>query len=70
MREILHTTIILVGLFLVNAALYSQQSVIKGYVQDKETGEPVELANVVLLETEYGASTDGHGYYFILNVPP
>ena len=70
MRGILHIAIIFVSLFLAKAALYGQQSVIKGYVQDKETGEPVELANVVLLETEYGASTDGHGYYFILNVPP
>ncbi len=42
---------------------------ITGRVTDKKTGQPLELANVVLLGTQYGASTNRNGQYTILGVP-
>ncbi len=43
---------------------------IAGKVTDKETGEPMPGANVVVVGTTLGAATDINGEYFILNVPP
>ncbi|RMD86506.1 MAG: hypothetical protein D6813_14850, partial [Calditrichaeota bacterium] len=40
-----------------------------GLVRDKDTGEPLVGANVVLVGTTYGAASDVDGYYVILNVP-
>jgi len=42
---------------------------IAGRVTDKKTGEALELANVVLIGTQYGGSTNRDGYYNILGVP-
>lgn len=43
---------------------------ITGQVYDKDTGEPLAGANIVLLGTTLGASSNIDGSYFILNVPP
>ena len=43
---------------------------IAGYITDKETGEPVIGANVVVVGTYFGAAADLDGYYYINNVPP
>lgn len=43
---------------------------IKGVVLDKETGEPLVGANVVIKGTAMGAATNLDGSYFIINVPP
>ena len=43
---------------------------IAGRVIDRETGEPLVGANVVVLETELGAAADLNGQYTILHVPP
>jgi len=64
------------GLFLTAAMLiisitsFSQSGVIRGFVYEKETGEPVIFANVLLQGTSFGASTDVNGYYVISKVPP
>lgn len=42
---------------------------IRGKVVDKESGEPLFGANVVILGTTMGASTDIDGNYIITNVP-
>lgn len=51
--------------------ILAQQSTgtIRGFVYDKETGEPVIFTNVVLKGTTYGAATDVNGYYTIIKVP-
>ncbi len=41
-----------------------------GVVTDKETGEPILGANVVIQGTFFGAATNGDGYYYINNIPP
>lgn len=43
---------------------------IAGTIVDSETGEPLIGANVVLLETSFGAATDLGGNFYIINVPP
>jgi len=43
---------------------------IAGRITEKETGEPLPGANVVIEGTRLGAATDVNGEYFILNVPP
>jgi len=47
----------------------AQTGSIEGTVIDKETGETVPAANVVLMEIQRGASTDSDGNYSISNVP-
>ncbi|RMD99129.1 MAG: hypothetical protein D6814_06145, partial [Calditrichaeota bacterium] len=42
---------------------------IAGTVTDKETGEPLPGANVIIVGTTLGAATDINGNYVILNVP-
>jgi len=48
----------------------SQTSGIKGFVYEKETGEPGIFINVYLENTTIGASTDVNGYYVVNKVPP
>ncbi|HDP99197.1 MAG TPA: TonB-dependent receptor [bacterium] len=43
---------------------------IAGMVKDKQTGEALIGANVIIEGTTYGAATDVEGYYFIINIPP
>ncbi|OYV03568.1 hypothetical protein CGW93_00625, partial [candidate division bacterium WOR-3 4484_18] len=43
---------------------------IAGYVRDAETGTPLAGANVLVLGTPFGASTDEKGYFVIINMPP
>lgn len=49
---------------------FAQKGTIRGFVYDKETGEPVLFTNVFLKGTVYSASTDVNGYYTINNIPP
>lgn len=42
---------------------------ISGRVTDAETGEGLPGVNVIIQNTGMGASTDGEGIYFIINVP-
>ena len=43
---------------------------IAGVVKDKQTGELLAGANVLIEGTNMGAAADVNGYYFIINVPP
>ena len=43
---------------------------IAGTITDKQSGESLVGANVVLLGTTLGASTNLDGAYFVLNIPP
>ena len=43
---------------------------ISGTIVDKETGEPLVGANVMLLHTSSGTAADADGHYFIINIPP
>jgi len=43
---------------------------IQGTIKNEDTGRPIVDANVVILNSEQGASTDNDGNFYILNVPP
>ncbi len=43
---------------------------ITGRVVDKETGEPLIGANVMIMELSVGTSTDQNGYFLLINVNP
>lgn len=43
---------------------------ISGVVLDKDTGEPLAGANIMIEGTAFGAAADMNGYFFIINIPP
>ncbi len=43
---------------------------LKGFVYEKETGEPVLFTNVYFYKTSIGAPTDANGYFAITRIPP
>ncbi|MFC2106931.1 carboxypeptidase-like regulatory domain-containing protein [Bacteroidota bacterium] len=49
--------------------LFSQTGSLRGFVYNKETGEPVIFTNVYLSGTIYGAATDVNGFYTISKIP-
>ncbi|MBS1779726.1 MAG: TonB-dependent receptor [Bacteroidetes bacterium] len=62
-------TLMLVAVF-AKAQPATTTGVIKGFVYDKESGEPEVFTNVFLLGTKIGAQTDVNGYFTITQVPP
>lgn len=63
------TFLLLLGAAWING-LWAQTAVIKGKVTDALTNEPILLANIILLDTEMGATTDENGYYEITGLKP
>ncbi|MDP4952323.1 MAG: TonB-dependent receptor, partial [Flavobacteriales bacterium] len=57
-------------LFLLSSASVFGQGTIKGFVKDKNSGEPVMFASVTLKGTSFGVSTDLNGYYSLTKIPP
>ena len=55
---------------LVSTMAYAQSGKLRGIVTDKETGDPLPGANVVIDGTTLGASSDLNGLYVVLAVPP
>ena len=50
--------------------IYGQTGKIKGSITDSKTGEGVPFVNIFIKELTTGASSDIHGNYMILNIPP
>ena len=72
-RQITAKLLFLIIFFLLSFfanSLLAQNGSIRGFVYEKETGEPVIFTNVFLKGTTIGASTDVNGYYNISKVPP
>ena len=57
-------------LALKNASAQEKTGTLKGFVYDKETGEPVLYTNVYFKGTSTGASTDDNGFFSITNIEP
>lgn len=55
--------------FLLPTITFAQLGSIKGFVYDKDNGEPCMFANVFVLGTNYGAATDVNGYFSIPKIP-
>lgn len=61
---------ILIFLFLpFYSFIFSQNTSIKGFIYDKDSGEPLSFVNVFIESTNYGASTNYEGYFVITNIP-
>ena len=58
---------LLLGLFL-SLSVFSQKGTIRGFVSDKETGEPIMFCNVSIEGTSYGAQTDINGMYTLSKI--
>ena len=63
-------TFLLFFFFITSTYFGSTSGKITGYVKDKDTGEPLIGANIIIEESQIGAATNADGYFVILNVPP
>jgi hypothetical protein len=63
-------TILAFLLLMTSARPQSQTGTIRGFVYEKESGEPVLFTNVYLAKTTYGATTDQNGFFTISKIPP
>ena len=55
---------------LIAGHIYAQNSNVSGFITDEETGEALIGANVFIVETGNGMSTDKNGYYILQNISP
>mgnify|MGYP006073975569 FL=1 len=60
--------LLLLSISLFTTLAYSQTGNIRGFVYDKNSGEPIMFCNVILQGTTIGASTDINGMYNISKV--
>ncbi|MCX6245666.1 MAG: TonB-dependent receptor [Bacteroidetes bacterium] len=62
--------LLLLVFLLPQQAVRAQTGVIRGFVYETETGEPVIFTNVYLYKTSLGAATDVNGFFSIMKIPP
>ena len=64
-------TFFIAFLFLFAALPYThaQDGLVRGFVYEQETGEPVIFTNVYLYKTNFGSATDVNGYFTISRIP-
>ncbi len=55
---------------LINNIYGGQTGKISGKIIDRDTGEPIIGANILIKDTYLGAAADIEGYYYINNIPP
>ena len=60
--------LLLLSISILTTIAYSQTGNIRGFVYDKNSGEPIMFCNVILQGTTIGASTDINGMYNISKV--
>lgn len=53
---------------LVTTLVSAQTGSVRGFVYDKETGEPMMLTNVMLENTQIGTTTDVNGYFVLSKI--
>ena len=56
-------------LLLTSVAAISQNSTVRGFVYNKDNGEPIIFNNVYLKGTQFGGPTDVNGFYAITKIP-
>ena len=61
--RISRTVLKLCTLLLISFAAQAQDAAIRGHIYTAKTGEPVIFANVVLMDTNYGTTTDENGFF-------
>lgn len=73
MKKFRKLLLLLPALFLLpflSSKSIAQSGSLKGFVYEKETGEPVLFTNVYFYKTSIGAPTDANGYFAITKIPP
>lgn len=65
-KSVLLLLILSLGL---STAVFSQNNSVRGFIYEKESGEPIIFTNVYLFRTSYGAATDVNGYFTISKIP-
>ena len=70
MRFTQRTAIHALALLLAPALCIAQTGSLQGTVHDKDTGEEIVGANIIIAGTKTGASTDIEGKYILKNVAP
>lgn len=68
MRLLKH--ILFIFLLLITVFAGAQEGSIRGFIYEKETGEPVIFCNVMLKNTNYGAATDVNGFFNLTKIKP
>jgi hypothetical protein len=68
-RPSIATLLTLIIIILSSTFSLAQNGTIRGFIYDKESGEPIIFTNVYLFKTPYGASTDVNGYFTISRIP-
>lgn len=64
-----HYFLLLINLLLI-FAVRAQHTEIRGFVYDKDNGEPIIFTNVVVRELMMGKATDANGFYSISKLKP
>ena len=57
-------------ILLIPGGLFAQNGIIKGKITDKASNEPIPFANVLLIGTDNGTTTDENGVYEISGLTP
>jgi len=57
-------------IYTTSSQVQAQTGVIRGFVYETESGEPVIFTNVYLYKTSLGAATDVNGFFSIMKIPP
>lgn len=57
-------------LILLPTLLFAQAGKLRGVVTDKETGDPLPGANIILEGTQMGSAADLNGEFIVLGIPP
>jgi len=60
----------MIGIIASHFTASAQNGIIRGFVYEKEGGEPALYTNVYLYKTTYGATTDQNGFFTISKIPP
>ena len=64
-------SILVISILLITSSLFAgTNGKISGKVVDRETGEPLPGANVIIVGTSYGSAAGVNGQFLILDVPP
>jgi hypothetical protein len=69
-KHFLTVLVLLLALLLVSFSGIAQYGTVRGFVYEKESGEPVIFTNVYFKGTSIGAATDVNGYFVISRIPP
>jgi len=64
------SSLLILTALLIPQVVLAQNGTLRGFVYEKESGEPVLFTNVYLYKTTIGAPTDANGYFAITRIPP